>query len=108
MAIEWTKGRKIAVSSLAVIAAWATALMVSLPAIAAPAQGRRVIHVSSVGELYVAVNDPDNAGVRIVMAPGIYFLDPTQPTGGRLELQQDMEIIGHAGDASAVVIDAAN
>ena len=70
--------------------------------------GRGVIHVSTTGELYAAVNDPDNAGVRIVIAPGTYFLDPTQLNGGRLELQQDMEIVGFTGDASAVIIDAAN
>jgi hypothetical protein len=71
-------------------------------------QGKGVIRVSSVAELYAAVNDPDNAGVRIVVAPGTYFLDPTQPNGGRLELQQDMEIIGQHGDATGVVIDATN
>jgi hypothetical protein len=83
-------------------------VIVSYPAVTVRAQGRRVIHVSGVTELYAAVNDPENAGARIVIAPGTYFLDPTQPNGGRLELQQDMEVIGQHGDSTAVVIDASN
>jgi hypothetical protein len=83
-------------------------VIVAFPAITARAQGQRGIHVSSVPELYAAVNDPQNVGARIVIAPGTYVLDPTQPNGGRLELQQDMEVIGHQGDANAVVIDASN
>jgi hypothetical protein len=76
--------------------------------VSARAQEARDIHVSNVAELYTAVNDADNAGRRIVMAPGIYFLDPTQPNGGRLEFQEDMELVGQRGDADAVVIDASN
>ena len=72
------------------------------------AQDGRIIHVSNIEELYAAVNDPENAGRRIVLAPGTYSLDPTQANGGRLEFQQDMTIVGQRGDAGAVVIDASN
>jgi hypothetical protein len=82
------------------------AVIASFPAATTGAQGGRTIHVSSVAELYAAVNDPDNAGARIVIEPGTYLLDPTQPNSGRLELQQDIEVIGRHGDAHAVVIDA--
>jgi hypothetical protein len=74
-------------------------VIVLFPAVLIRAQDRRVIHLSSVAELYNAVNDPANAGSRIVMAPGIYFLDPTQPNGGRLEFQQDMDLVGQRGAA---------
>jgi hypothetical protein len=72
------------------------------------AQEARNLHVSSAAELYAAINDPDNAGARIVLAPGTYFLDPAQANGGRLEFQPDMELVGQRGDSDAVVIDALN
>lgn len=70
------------------------------------------VSVSNVEELYFAVNDTSNAGVQIILAPGIYMLTPTTPSGaprlnrGRLELQEDMSLVGVIGDRSAVVIDA--
>jgi hypothetical protein len=70
------------------------------------------VPVSNVEELYAAVNDPLNAGSRIVLSPGIYALSPLdpggqpRPNGGRLELQTDMSIQGVYGDRSAVLIEA--
>ena len=68
------------------------------------------LNVADVEQLYAAVNDPSNAGVAIVLAPGTYVLSATKagvarPNGGRLELQPDMSLSGVTGDRSAVVID---
>jgi hypothetical protein len=65
-----------------------------------------MVRVSSVEELYEAVNDPANAGARIELAPMVYSLDPSRPNGGRLELQRDMELSGQPDAASRTVIDA--
>ena len=70
-------------------------------------------NVSTVAELYAAINDPANdGGVTIVLAPGKYVLSATAPgaapTGGRLELRRDMSLIGVRGDSSAVKIDASD
>lgn len=71
-------------------------------------------YVSNVEELYAAVNDPHNAGRRVVAAPGIYMLSATdpngspRPNGGRLEFQHDMSLIGVIGNREAVVISAIN
>lgn len=73
---------------------------------------RYEIQVTNVEELYDAVNDPQNAGVRIVLSSGVYALSPLdpggqpRPNGGRLELQTDMSLQGVDGDRSAVVIEA--
>lgn len=73
-----------------------------------------VVNVANIEELYAAVNNPTNAGMQIVIASGVYSLsvnDPTgaaRPNGGRLELQQNMSLLGVTGDRSAVVIDAVN
>src|SRR5688572_29316444 len=65
------------------------------------------VFVSTTPELYEAVNDPDNAGAQVVLSAGTYLLDPHAPlNGGRLELQENMELVGVAGDAGAVIIDA--
>jgi hypothetical protein len=64
------------------------------------------IFVSNVLDLYNAVNDPANAGAKVVIAPGTYVLMHTFPNGGRLELQQGMSLIGQTSDPSSVVIDA--
>lgn len=85
-----------------------SAVIIVLVGVPVRSQEERVIHVSSVADLYAAVNDPGNAGRRIAVAPGTYFLDPTQANGGRLEFQQDMELVGQRGDSDAVVIDASN
>lgn len=85
----------------------ATLLLFCSSALAAPP-----VFVSDIEELYAAVNNPANIGVTIFLAPGNYMLTPNDPTGterpnrGRLELQEDMSIIGRIGNRSAVVIDA--
>jgi hypothetical protein len=68
-----------------------------------------IINVSSVAELYKAVNDINNAGNKIVLAAGKYELNPNDPEVGnflgRLELQEDMELEGQPGDPGLVTID---
>lgn len=72
------------------------------------------IAVGNLEELYSAVNDPANAGATIVLAPGLYMLSANDPSGnprsnrGRLELQEDMSLLGVVGDRAAAVIDAIN
>ncbi len=72
------------------------------------------ITVSNIEELYTAVNNSANAGSQIVLAPGVYMLSVNdsngvaRPNGGRLELQENMSLIGAVGDRGAVVIDAMN
>src|SRR5438128_1292467 len=67
-------------------------------------------NVSTVAQLYAAINDPANDGVTIVLAPGPYVLSAAAPgagpTAGRLDLRKNMSLIGVTGDRSAVVIDA--
>lgn len=70
------------------------------------------VFVSDIEQLYSAVNDPGNLGAQIVLAPGIYSLSRfapgtiERPNRGRLELQENMSLVGVVGDRSAVVIDA--
>jgi hypothetical protein len=59
-----------------------------------------------VAELYTAVNDPSNTGTLIVLAPGTYILDATQPNAGRIELLENMELQGQSGHPEKVIIDA--
>ena len=72
------------------------------------------VYVSNIEELYSAVNNPNNAGSQIVIAPGVYMLSANAPGGaarpnrGRLELQENMSLLGVQGDREAVVIDAFN
>ncbi|MEO7598296.1 MAG: hypothetical protein ABIV50_05155 [Opitutus sp.] len=72
------------------------------------------VYVSTVEELYSAVNDTSNIGATVELAAGTYMLSPTdpfgqpRPKGGRIELQQDMSIVGVVGDRSSVVINAYN
>ena len=74
----------------------------------------QLINVDNVEALYAAVNDPANVGATIALAPGTYILtvndpqDTPRPNRGRLDLQEDMSLIGVKGDRSAVVIDAFN
>lgn len=64
------------------------------------------VHVSTADALYDAVSDPSNAGHRIVLDPGApYMLDAGRPNP-RLELQQDMELVGGGKRPGDVVIDA--
>ncbi|HEX6573383.1 MAG TPA: hypothetical protein VF042_00310 [Gemmatimonadaceae bacterium] len=70
------------------------------------------LSVTTVDQLYAAVNNPANVATDVLLAPGTYRLSATdgngaaRPNGGRLELQQDMSLYGDASDRSAVVIDA--
>ena len=70
--------------------------------------------VHNIEELYSAVNNPQNAGNQIYMAPGVYMLSVNgpggipRPNGGRLELQENMSLLGVHGNREAVVIDAMN
>ena len=63
------------------------------------------LYVSTVDELYAAVNNPENAGSQINMAAGTYTLNASYPNGGRLELQTDMSLKGQPGQTDAVLID---
>jgi hypothetical protein len=82
----------------------------SLVAIAAPL----IVPVHDLESLYAAVNDPANIGATLILNPGTYLLSVNDPSGdprpnrGRLELQEDMSLIGVNGDRNAVVIDAIN
>ncbi len=84
--------------------------------LAVPGQARSApeIDVSSVDELYQAVNDPLNAGATLLLQPGLYLLSANEPggaarpKGGRLELQEDMSLAGTGLSNTEVVIDAAN
>ncbi len=63
------------------------------------------VHVSNLAELYAAVNDVNNAGNLIEMAPGTYTLNATYPNSGRLEFQKDMQLQGQEGHSERVIID---
>jgi hypothetical protein len=71
-----------------------------------------VVYVANVEQLYAAVNNIENVGATVVLAPRIYSLSVNnpagapRPNGGRLELQRDMSLYGVAGDRAAVVIEA--
>ena len=75
---------------------------------------RDQVIVFNVDQLYAAVNDTQNAGRQVVAAPGTYMLSAIdssgvpRPNGGRLELQEDMSLVGVIGDRDAVVINAIN
>jgi hypothetical protein len=45
------------------------------------------VYVSTVDQLYAAVNDPANSDTLVVLAPGIYTLSSAAPNGGSLVLQ---------------------
>jgi hypothetical protein len=72
----------------------------------------KTVQVTNIEELYAAVNDPQNAGSQIFIAPGLYMLsanDPAnvpRPNGGRIDLLENMSLQGVVGDRNAVVIDA--
>ncbi len=74
-------------------------------------RGTRPILVFDIEGLYSAVNDPQNAGAQIQIAPGFYPLSVSgpvgtpRPNGGRLELQENMSLTGVYDDRDAVVID---
>jgi len=65
------------------------------------------IDVTNIDELYDAVDKPANAGADIVLAPGIYQLEPTKGlNAGRIEFQENMTLSGVADLADLVIIDA--
>lgn len=72
----------------------------------------QTVPVSTVEELYAAVNNPSHAGATVVLSPGTYRLsvndpqDLPRPNHGRLHLQPGMSLKGLEGDRSAVVISA--
>src|SRR5690242_17557428 len=65
-------------------------------------QASDAIPVSTLGDLYSAVNNPANAGKQIVVLPGVYMLDGAQSHGGRIELQKDMTLSGQSGHQGQV------
>lgn len=86
-----------------VLALAITALAAGGTAVAA----KPTVAVATGPALQQAVDDPQNAGKVIVLAPGTYTLDPSLgSTKGRLELQTDMELQGVVGDTAKVTIDA--
>ena len=64
------------------------------------------IYVSNVSKLYAEINNPENTSSTIVLAPGIYMLNPIYPKAGRLELLHNMSLMGQPGHPEEVVIDA--
>src|SRR5258708_24069465 len=73
----------------------------------AAAQQRPEVRVSTVRQLYQAVNNPAHQGVTVVLETGTYVLDPAADVNlGRLELQPDMGLRGAGGNAADTVIDA--
>ncbi len=65
------------------------------------------IYVTNTAELYAAVHNQENSGSTIVLQPNTYTLipNPSVPTEGRLELQENMSLVGQPGNPEAVVID---
>jgi hypothetical protein len=68
-------------------------------------EGNKKVYVSTLDELYAAVNDAGNAGKEVILSPGTYVLNASYPNGGRLELQPDMSLKGQPGQIDAVLID---
>jgi hypothetical protein len=78
---------------------------ISLPNNSNTQKARKKVYVTSLHELYAAVNNPENASTEVVVAPGTYLLNASYPNGGRLELQTDMTLRGQPGNSEAVLID---
>ena len=97
---RWQSGPKRLLSMIVLATAFTSTAPVALAA------QRSTIFVSTVAELYTAVNEPTNAAATIMLAPGTYTLSASQPNAGRLDLQLDMSLVGLEGDAGAVTIDA--
>ena len=68
-------------------------------------ESNKKVYVSTLDELYAAVNNTENAGTEVILAPGTYVLNASYPNGGRLELQADMSLKGQPGQIDAVLID---
>jgi hypothetical protein len=71
----------------------------------AKTESYKKVYVSSLDELYAAVNNSDNAGAEVILSPGVYVLNASYPNGGRLELQTEMSLKGQPGQIDAVLID---
>ncbi len=73
-----------------------------------------VVNVANIEEFYSAINNQQNVGMQIIIAPGVYMLSVNDPNGaarpnsGRIELQENMSLQGVVGDRGAVIIDAMN
>lgn len=78
---------------------------ISLPNNSNTQKAGKKVYVTSLHELYSAVNNTENASTEVVLAPGTYTLDASYPNGGRLELQTDMTLRGQPGNSEAVLID---
>ena len=77
----------------------------SSPNANADSQNEKKVYVSTIDELYAAVNNTDNVGTDVILSPGSYVLSASYPNGGRLELQTDMSLKGQPGQVDAVLID---
>src|SRR5687768_7656459 len=92
-------GVTLALASFAVLTATAASAIVT-------------VEVTDVEELYEAVNDPDLAPARIVLAANLYMLDEKdgngddRPNGGRLDLKAGVDLRGVPGNPVGAVIDA--
>ena len=64
------------------------------------------IYVTNISELYAAINNAENSGSTLVLAPGVYMLSANYPKAGRLELLHNMSLVGQPGHPEAVIIDA--
>ena len=71
-------------------------------------QASEAIPVSTLDDLYSAVNNTANAGKQIIVLPGVYMLDGAQSHGGRIELQKDMTLSGQYGHQDEVIIDGSS
>jgi len=72
------------------------------------AKPNKRVRISNVTELYAAINDPANTSVQIELSPGIYSLSANFPNSGRLELLENMSLIGTSGHKEEVIIDASS
>jgi hypothetical protein len=87
-------------------------MILSLSLLFVVSANARTIRISNVEQLYEAVNNAANAGATVKLSAGTYSLtaaDPggtPRPSGGRIELQENMSLIGVLFDRDSAVIDA--
>jgi hypothetical protein len=77
----------------------------TIPGINAKEASKKMF-VRDISGLYAAINDATNVGSTIVLAPGTYLLSPGYPNAGRLELLENMRLLGQTGHPEQVIIDA--
>ena len=77
-----------------------------LASVANMGKNENKIYVSSLDQLYAAVNNLANTGSIVVLAPGTYILNASYPNAGRLELLENMKLQGQPGHPGEVIIDA--